>query len=238
MIRGEIVLAISDLQIPFEHKDALRFLKAIKSTYQPTKIVCIGDEIDFHAISDYEADPDGLSPGDEMRKALKRLKPYYKLFPKVMSCVSNHTSRPFRRAFKSGIPIGFLKTYSEFLEAPKGWEWRDYWIVDGVRYEHGHNLGGGMGRQVCATAPVKTGRSTVFGHFHSSAGTHFTANPEGLYFGMNVGCLIDDSAYAFAYSKNSKSRPILGCGIVDSGVPTFVPMLLNKGGRWVGELVG
>lgn len=237
-MKNEMVMVIPDLQIPFEHRDAFDFLREVKNAYQPSVIVCIGDEIDFHALSDFDADPDGFSAGHEMRKALKTIKPLYRLFPEVLSCTSNHTVRPFRRAFKSGLPRHFLRSYSEFMQAPPGWTWKDHFIVDGVRYEHGHNLGGGMGKTMIANAQIKNQRSTVFGHFHANAGIQYLSSPESLMWAMNVGCLIDSKSYAFAYAVAAKSRPILGCGIVDRGIPTFLPMLLNKRGTWVGELRG
>ena len=237
MVKKETVLVISDLQIPFQHKDAFKFLEAAKEKYKPTKIVCIGDEVDFHAISDYDHDPDGLSAGDELKKAIKTLKQLYALFPEVMSCVSNHTSRPMRRAFKYGIPQAFLKSYKEFLEAPDGWAWEDKWLIDGIRYEHGDSLRGGM-TTVLNNACVQNQRSTVFGHFHTGAGIKYVASPEALQFSFNVGCLINRHSYAFKYAATAKNKPVLGIGIVDKGVPTFVPMLLQKGGRWCGKFIG
>jgi hypothetical protein len=236
--REETVLVIPDLQIPFEHKDALRFVMAVRDAYGPTVVVNIGDEVDFHALSDFDADPDGFSAGDEMGQALKHLDAWYEEFQDVKVCISNHTARPFRRAYKYGIPRHFLKDYQEFLEAPDGWSWEEYYILDEVRYEHGHALGGGYGKTAAANAPLKNGRSTVFGHFHASAGIQYTATPEALLFGFNVGSLIDFKTYAFKYSHGAKSRPILGCGIIDRGVPTFIPMLLKPNGRWIGELIG
>ena len=111
-------------------------------------------------------------------------------------------------------------------------------MVDGVRYEHGDALGGGMGATATMRAPLRNQRSTVFGHFHSFAGIQYVASPENLNFGFNVGCLIDFKTYAFKYAKAHKARPVLGCGIVQEAIPTFIPMLLDKRGRWVGRLVG
>jgi len=227
------VLVISDLQIPFHHKDSLRFLKAVERRYKTNKVVCIGDEIDFHAISDYTPDPDGMSPGAELEKALKDLKPFYKAFPNVRVCTSNHTARPFRRAYRFGIPKAFLRDYREFLKAPKGWSWEESFVIDGVRYEHGEGFSGQNG---ALKAMMARGRSTVIGHLHSWAGVQYSASPERLTFAMNVGCLIDRHAYAFAYGKLSANKPILSCGVVIEGVPHLIPMLLNKRGRWVGKL--
>jgi hypothetical protein len=115
-----IVLCVPDLHCPFEHIDALRFLKAVKKKYSPSKVVFLGDEMDAHAISDYDADPDGLSAGKELEKTIEHLQGFYKLFPRAMVCTSNHTARPFRAAYKYGIPKAFMKDYSDFLKAPKG----------------------------------------------------------------------------------------------------------------------
>ncbi len=237
MMKKETVLVISDLQIPFQHHDSLDFLEGAKRKYKPTQIVCIGDEVDFHALGSWDHDPDGLSPGHELQKAVQALKEYYDLFPEVKSCISNHTSRPFRRAFKFGIPKAFIKSYSEFLEAPEGWEWRDYWIIDDVRYEHGDALKGGA-QGALNSACIQNQRSTVFGHYHTGAGIKYVASPESLIFSFNVGCLIDRHSYAFSYMTTAKNRPVLGLGVVQQGVPTFLPMLLNKGGRWCGKFIG
>jgi hypothetical protein len=227
------VLAIPDLQYPFAHPDHLEFLKAVKKKFKPTHVVCLGDEVDFHALSQHDHDPDGYSPGHELDKALEDMKRLYDVFPKVMAVTSNHTERPLRRAFKFGIPRAFLRSYHEFLKAPKGWEWRDQWKVDNVRYLHGE---GWSGRNGAINAAENAATSTVIGHLHSHAGIQYSANSERLIFGFNVGCLIDYKAYAFAYGKFCKNKPILGAGIIENGVPQFIPMLLNKNGRWVNDI--
>ena len=52
------VLVISDLHIPYHHKDAFAFLKAIKKEFKPDTVINIGDLLDFHAISMHEHNPD------------------------------------------------------------------------------------------------------------------------------------------------------------------------------------
>lgn len=227
---NRVVLAIGDLHAPFQHPDHLKFLKWIKDKYSPTDIICMGDEIDAHALSNFEHDPDGMSAGDELKAAVESLEPLYKMFPKVKVCTSNHTARPYRQAYKHGIPRAFLRDYKEFLEAPVGWQWGDSWEVDGVTYEHGEGF---SGQNAALKAALANMNSTVIGHVHSFAGIQYSANPKHLIFGFNVGCLIDVDGYAFAYGKKHKSKPIIGAGLVIKGVPSFVPMLLDSRGRWV-----
>jgi hypothetical protein len=228
-----VVLAIPDMHHPWSHKDTLPFLKALKQKYRPTRVVCLGDEADLHALSNYDHDPDGRSAGDELKAAVDALHPIYELFPEVSSCVSNHTARPFRRAKKYGIPLAFMRDYREFLQAPEGWWWDEQFEIDGVLYEHGEGASGVLGAIRTALGNM---RSTVIGHLHSWAGISWAANPRHLVFGFNAGCLIDKDAYAFAYGKTLKNKPIIGAGIIRGGIPIFEPMRLNSRGRWTGEL--
>lgn len=224
------VLTISDTQEPFGHRDAVPFLRWVKKKYAPDIVTHAGDEMDFHALGDWDHDPDGYSAGHELTAGLERMGEYYNLFPNVLACRSNHTDRPLRRAFKAGIPAAFIKEYHEFMKAPPGWSWKDQHIIDGVVYEHGEGFSGFNGALNCA---LKNGAPTVIGHIHSHAGILYSADAQRILYGFNVGCLIDKDAYAFRYGKNLKHKPLLGVGIIHKAVPTWVPMLLNSKGRWI-----
>lgn len=231
--KKKTVLAIPDLHIPFHHKDAFAFLAAVKSKYLPTDVINMGDLEDWHSISMHDHDPDGLSPGDELKALRTAIKPLFTMFPKMKICTSNHGSLPLRRAFKFGLPAELIKSYRDIIEAPKTWEIADSWEIDGVMYEHGEAFAGAQGAIKSANANMQ---STVVGHIHAFAGIQYSANQKHLIFGFNTGCLIDKDRYAFAYGKKIKAKPILGCGIIKEGVPIFIPMLMNSKGRWVGRL--
>lgn len=233
MSKTHNVLIIGDLHEPFSHKDTYEFIKAVARKVGPTRIALAGDEADMHCLSRFDKDPDGFSAGDERLKAVSKLKTLYRMFPAVDVCKSNHTDRPFRAAYRAGIPSAYIKGYREFLEAPAGWNWHDHFEIDGVRYEHGEGFTGRNGAINCALGNM---RSTVIGHIHSFAGVQYAANPRHLVFGFNVGCLIDKEAYAFAYGKAMKNKPIIGLGVVERGLPRFIPMILSKHGRWTGKL--
>lgn len=228
-----ITLAIPDLHCPFHHVDAIAFLAAVKRKYKPQEVVNLGDLEDWHSISMHDHDPDGLSPGDELKALRKAIKPLFKMFPKMKICSSNHGSLPLRRAFKFGMPSELIKSYQDILQAPKGWKWADQWEVDGIMFEHGEAFAGQQGAIKSANANMQ---STVIGHIHAFAGIQYSANQKHLIYGFNVGCLIDRNRYAFAYGKKIKAKPILGCGIIEDGIPTFIPMKLGKNSRWTGKL--
>lgn len=232
-MKQALVMYIGDTHIPFEHPDALEFLKAVRRKEGPTRIAHAGDLTDMHALSRFDHDPDGFSSGHELSAALKVLKSWYTAFPKVDICTSNHDERPYRLAYRAGLPSSYLRSYRDFLQSPGGWVWNRQFLIDGVRYEHGEGFTGRNGAINCALGNMA---STAIGHIHSFAGIQWAANPRHLVFGFNVGCLIDKDAYAFAYGKAMKNKPILGVGIIERGNPRFIPMQLKSDGRWTGKL--
>ena len=228
------ILVISDLHIPYHHKDSFAFLQEIKKEYKPDFIVNIGDLLDFHAISMHSHNPDLPSPGDELKLSKEYVKELEYIFPNMIEVESNHSSLVFRRALRYGMSKEFLKSYGDFLGTKK-WEW-----VDDLTLEMSN-------KQKCffthgrATDILKVsqtmGMSAVQGHYHTKFVIQWWANPDNLFFAMNVGCLINQKSMAFAYAKNFRTRFIVGCGIILNGVPRLLPMMLNNKGKWIKELV-
>jgi hypothetical protein len=196
-------------------------------------IVCLGDEVDFHGVSRWPKDPDGFSAGHELDHAIRHLTPWFSTFPEVYVCTSNHTARPFKSAYNIGLPAQLIKSYQEFLGSPPLWRWSDRWQIDGVCYEHGE---GKSGKNAAINIAIDNRMSTVIGHQHSNGGIQYAAGRDNIIFGVNSGCLIDVTKYAFAYAKAMRNKPTLGATVVIDGVPFFFPMILNKAGRWVKEI--
>lgn len=228
---SQTVLAISDLHCPFEHPDALAFLNEVRRVKQTTLAVCLGDEIDAHAASQYPKDPDGMTLGQEIKAAIDHLIPFYRDFPEVLVCESNHTIRPWKLARAAGLSEAFLRDVETTLKAPDRWRWASRWEIDGVLYIHGDNGKSGERAHVHYMRQAKC--PVVIGHIHSYAGVNY----EGNHFAVNAGCLIDDRAYAFKYAKNMLLRVNLGCAVIYEGkYAEFVPMRTDADGRWVGYL--
>jgi predicted phosphodiesterase len=224
------VLVISDLHIPYHHQDAFEFLKALKKKYKPDLIVNIGDELDHHAISMHEHNPDLMSAGDELKQSKEYVRDLEKIFPEMTLVHSNHSSLVYRRALKYGLPKDYLKSYNEFLGVGEGWKWVDDYTVtlsDGSRCFFTH----GISADVLKVA-AQYGMNTVQGHFHTKFSIGYFSNPDALIWGMQVGCLINQKSMAFDYAKNFKSRFIVGCGMIIDGQPKLMPMVLDKDGRW------
>ena len=229
------VLVISDLHIPYHHPDAFQFLAELKKKYKPDLVVNIGDELDHHAISMHEHNPDLMSAGDELKSSRVYVKELEKIFPQMTLVHSNHSSLVYRRALKYGLPKDYLRSYNEFLGVGKGWIWVDDLTItlsDGSRCFFTH----GLSATVLQVA-MQYGMNTVQGHYHTKFSIGYYSNPDALIWGMQVGCLIQQKSMAFDYAKNFKSRFIVGCGMIIDGQPKLMPMVLNEDGRWTKKIV-
>ena len=230
----ERVLVISDLHIPYHHKDSFRFLEEVKKQFKPDTVINIGDLLDFHAISFHEHNPDLPSIGDELTVAKSYIKELESIFPAVTEIHSNHSSLVYRRAIKYGMSAQFLKPYGEFLGTKK-WQWVDDMTL---KLSNGKKVYFTHGKSADILKVSQTmGMSAVQGHYHTKFCISYFANPDDLYWGMNVGCLINQKSMAFSYAKNFNTRFVLGCGIILNGVPRLLPMVLDNKGNWIKEIV-
>lgn len=233
MTFAKSILVISDYHAPYNHPDAVPFLRACKAKYKPTDVVCIGDEADFHALSYHESNPDLPSAGEELRLAVKQLRPLYALFPKCTVIESNHGSMVLRKAITGGIPKAAVQSYNATLQAPPSWKWVDDLIIKTelgpVYFCHGKSPTPGK-------LASQYGMSTVEGHFHEKADIHYISTPERLMFGLHTGCLANDKSLALQYNKINPKRPIVSIAVIVNGIPHIQPMVLNSKGRWTGRL--
>lgn len=225
------VLVISDLHFPYQHKDVFKFLQYLKDKYNPTRIICMGDEMDGHALSFHDSDPDLPSAGDELRKALPFVQQLYKMFPKMDILDSNHGSLVYRKAKHHGVPKHYIKGYNEVLGVDDGWKWSFDLTIDlpnGTKCYFHH----GKSPDVVKLSQVM-GMSAVQGHYHSVFKVDYWANPTGLYFGMQTACLVDRDAYAFAYENCNLKKPIIGTGLIIDSHPVLEPLIMDELGNWI-----
>ena len=235
MTQYKKVLAIGDMHIPYHHKDSMAFLRALKKHYKGFDLVVnIGDELDQHAISMHDSNPDLPSAGDELNIAKQYIQILYKTFPDMTLVDSNHSSLVYRRALKYGLPKAYLRDYNEFLDVGKGWKWVDDLTItlnDGSRCFFTH----GMSANVLSVAQ-KYGMHTVQGHYHSKASIQYFSNPDKLVWGAQTGCLTNQDSLAFSYAKNFKDRFIMSSLVIVDGQPRIHPMVI-KNGKWIGKIV-
>ena len=218
------ILVISDMHIPYHHENLLPFLKSLKIRYEPTRIICVGDELDKHAMSFHDSDPDLPSAGDELKRALPVIAQLKELFPVMDLIDSNHGSMVYRKSKAHGIPRSYIRSYNEVLGVDEGWKWHNDLTItlpDGqkVYFHHGKSADAVKTSQAMSM-------SHCCGHFHESFGVRYWANPNGLFWAINSGCLINDKALAFSYNNVNLKRPIIGTSLIIDGYPVLEPMPL------------
>lgn len=233
------ILVIPDQHAPYHHTDAIDFLIAVAAKYRPTRVINLGDEVDNHALSFHDSDPNLDSASTELAKAKLFIGKLAKVFPRMEVCHSNHGSLVYRRAMKHGIPTEYIKTYREIL-FPKGggdgWSWHEQIktsLPDGSEVLFRHQSSG----DIMANAAHER-CNIVQGHEHGKYEITYRASTTALYWGLVSGCLIDRKSMAFAYGKLFPKKPILGCTVIIDSQPILVPMILDEDGRWTRELGG
>ena len=199
------ILVIGDLHEPFCLDEYLDWCIEQYETWNCNQVIFIGDCIDSHGFSYHESDPDGMSAGDELSYAIKRIARWYKAFPNADVCIGNHDRMAARKAMSGGIPSAWIKSYNDVLGTPN-WNWVESVIYNDVLYEHGE---GGQ----AATKAKNNMMSSVCGHTHTSAYVQWFCGKKYRVFGMQVGCGVNHKSYAAAYAKNFKKQSI-GCAVV------------------------
>ena len=233
------LLIIPDQHAPYQHPDALDFLIAVAAKIQPTRIINLGDETDGHALSMHDSDPSLDSAGVELSKARKWLQALERVFPVMDICHSNHGSLVYRRAFKSGIPTEYIKSYREILfpdGTGQGWDWKDKHRVtlpngEDVIFQH-QSAGDTLNNAAHERCSI------VEGHEHGKFEIQYRSSTTALYWSLISGCLIDPKALAFVYGRLFPKKPLLGCSAILDSIPRLIPMELNHEGRWTGNLNG
>ena len=229
------VLIISDTHIPYHVPELIAYLKLLKKKINPDLIVCGGDELDKHALSFHDSDPDLPSAGDELRQSKKYIWELKKIFPEMLILHSNHSSLIYRKALKHGMPRAYLRHYNEFLEVDNKWKWVDdlnLKLSDGSEcyFTHGMSADG-------LKLAMQYGKNVCQFHFHSKFNIQYFSNPDNLVWSLQCGCLTKQSSLAFGYSKNFRLRFVIGTGAIIDGQPRLFPMVLDKKGNWIGKIV-
>jgi len=202
------ILVLGDLHEPFCLDGYLDFCKQTFKDFNCNQVVFICDVIDNHYSSYHETDLDGLSGGQELELAIKKLSKWYKAFPVADVLIGNHDRLIMRKAMTSAIPAKWVKDFKDVLETPN-WNFVDRVVYDNVQYIHGES---GTARTKCRADMM----STVQGHLHTQCYTDWYVGQNFRVFGTQVGCGIDHDSYAMAYAKRGK-KPAIGCVVVLGG---------------------
>jgi hypothetical protein len=218
-------LMIGDVHLPYENPHALRFLKELKKDFEipDANIYSVGDIMDLYGFSRWPKSPDAKHTiNQELELVREKIRKWSIAFPEMKIAESNHDQRVMRKALGADLPSQVIKGIEEIFEFPKGWEIRDQFIVMANRVEflvcHGEEF-------PCALqAAIHYGVNVVQGHHHQKSGIQHARSRMQQLWGMETGCLVDRSSFAFEYGSKSKRKPINSSGLILNGIPHIIPL--------------
>jgi hypothetical protein len=122
-------LIISDLHLPYQHKDAFDFLWALQEEFQFQRVLNVGDLYDHHRGSYHESEPDALGEEEEFYAARDAAYILQEMFPEMVITSGNHDNIPQRKLKSVGLPTSLLSDYNKMYDTAETWEWTDrYWF--------------------------------------------------------------------------------------------------------------
>ena len=238
----ERVLFISDTQFPYGHQDMLPFMEAVGERFKCGTIISVGDMIDNYWFSRYEKSVRAQSFTDDEAATIVDFTEWGNVFPEVRVIAGNHEDRFLQKLASAGIPSDWFpleKMMKENLGMSPGWSLHKCIMYPdpccGTLVIHGHEDGA---TAAAGNTARQLGWSVVKGHNHSFSFVHVThLIGQTIRYDMQLGCLINDKAEAFKYNRTQLKRPILNAGICIGGHKYIIPMIVDKNGRWTGELI-
>lgn len=236
------IVVISDLQVPFHDKKAVKNVASFIRKFKPDDVLCVGDEIDFQTISRWSTGRDEWS-GSIGRDRDATVEILGELQVRHLSR-SNHSARLYSSLSKRlpgliGLPEltieGFLRlkelgiTYHQ-----KPYEFAPNWVmVHGD--EQAINSNGGL---TALGAAKRHGKSVVCGHTHRQGISSFSEASGGvlgrILTGFEVGHLMDEKQ---AYYTRGTMNWQKGFGLiyVDRNRVQPVAIPVEKDGSFIVE---
>jgi hypothetical protein len=231
----EAIVAISDLQVPYHDKRAVANVAAFIKAFKPSKVVSVGDEMDFQTISRWaqgtplEYEQSISKNRDETVAVLESLRVEHVIR-------SNHTDRLYNTVMMRapgllGLPELGLENFLRFPQLGITYHKKPYELAYGWRLFHGDegNISQNSGTTALNLAK-RTGVSVVCGHTHRMGLSHHTEAVAGIptrtLWGMEVGNLMD--AKQAGYLKAGINNWQQGFGILwvdgKSVTPQIIPI--------------
>lgn len=205
---------IGDLHEPFTDPRYFDFILNIVNKYKIDKVVFMGDEIDNHAISYHEKDPNGYGIRQEYDLAVLGLEKWFKAFPNSDVLTGNHSSLIKRQVKSAGLLNDWVKPLNDLYKVPT---WKFHTEFETDKFVCGH---GDDGKNL-KTKILHWGKSYIQGHYHSESNLFFTSEN---HFGLQVGCGVDKTSYAFKYAGKGAKRFIHSAGTYIEGNPGLLTM--------------
>ena len=238
------IVTVSDLQVPYQHKPAVRALSEFIRQWGPDDVICVGDEIDMPQVSRWSKGLAGEYAGklhkdrDETSRVLESLGVRH-----VMR--SNHGTRLFDYLHRyapalADEPELQYARYMRFADIgveyhSEMWEFAPGWLL-------AHGDEGGLSNEAGRTAlklAQRAGKSVTCGHTHRAGVIPFTEAHGGKHvrtlFGMEVGCLMELKKANYLKSGGANWQLAFGIHFVDGRKVSPHVVFMRTDGSFVWE---
>lgn len=244
------IVVISDMQIPYQDKRALRGVIEFIKEYQPDEIASVGDEVDFPQISRWTRGMAGEYKGDLQShvdagiRVLEAIKEAGNGVPFHVSR-SNHMDRPLtyvntRAPGLMGLKALTVPSLLEFERLGITYHTEPYELAPRWLLAHGDE--GASSRVPGGTAMAlarKWGYSVVCGHTHKLGIQHDHKSVNGKItqelFGFEVGNLMNFKSASYLKAGSGNWNQGFGILYVDKRRVTPVPVIIKPNGSFVVE---
>lgn len=239
------IVILSDLQVPYHDKQAVKAVTSFVKDYQPDELLCVGDEADSPEVSRWNKSTAGEYAGtlqrglDATRNVLRGFREAVGDGVPFTIHRSNHTDRikTYVERYAPGLSglraldyptlVGYDELDINFNPRPKE-------IAPGWVMVHGDEAG--MNRTSGGTAlgiARKIGKSVISGHTHKLGlqheHTYLNGSSTGRLFGLEVGHLMDLREASKMYLKLGTANWQQGFGILyvdkDKVYPSVIPLM-------------
>ncbi len=168
------VLSLSDIHIPYHHREALEAAVAYGRKLKPNVVLINGDYMDFHQLSRWDKDPKNRSTAEEIEIGKQGLKWLRNRYPKarIIYKLGNHCERLNKYVYSRCVELWGL----EGLQLHNALDFENLGIervndnpimLGKLPVLHGHEAGKGI------SAPVNPARGLFLRTLHSCLEGHY-----------------------------------------------------------------
>lgn len=227
------IVAISDLQIPWEDRRMVQAVAKFIEQYQPDDVISVGDESDLAPVSKYAENTRAMYAGD-LGSERDRVVEVLGMLQVKHVTRSNHLDRWFKAltrvpAFET-IPEMELEKFYRFDELGITYHQDPWSPAPGWLLMHGDEGSlSSKGGQTALGLALRTNKSVICGHTHRLGLAYQTLTFLGdkkptVLTGFEVGTLADFNSPGMRYAKFKNWQHGIGLLYVDGKSVTPVPV--------------
>ena len=239
-----VIVEVSDLQVPYHHKGAVSALSKFIRAYKPDDVVCVGDEIDMPQVSRWNKGMAGEYAGklaadrDETVRTLEALQIHH-----VMR--SNHGDRlqNYLKQYAPGLaddPDLQYRRYMRYDELGITFHEEMYEYAPGWLLAHGDE---GSLSSIAGTTAAKlarrSGKSVTCGHTHRAGIQPESQAHNGKFvrtlYGKEIGCLMNLKQAAYLKTGGANWQLAFGVSYVDGRKVTPQVVFMRPDGSFIFE---